>query len=86
MVFLPIVAALAAYPITRKSEKAGNALIIGVTLAIFVMALSLLKSTLTGSQLPGFCGSGLSLFGSSGLRFFPCQTVSFRLLFCRQPA
>ena len=26
MVFLPIVAALAAYPITRKSEKAGNAL------------------------------------------------------------
>ncbi len=60
MVFLPILAALAAYPITRRSEKAGSALIIGVTLAVFAMALSLLGSTLTGSALPGFCGSGLT--------------------------
>jgi len=60
MVFLPIAAALAAYPITRKSEKAGNVLIIAVTAAVLAMALSLLGSTLTGSVMPGFCGSGLS--------------------------
>ena len=60
MVFLPILAALAAYPITRRSEKAGNALIISVTLAVFAMAMSLLGSTLTGAELPGFCGSGLT--------------------------
>ena len=60
MVFLPILAALAAYPITRKSEKAGSALIIAITLAVFAMAASLLKMSLTGAALPGFCGSGLN--------------------------
>ena len=66
MVFLPIVAALAAYPITRRSEKAGNALIIGVTLAVFAMAVLLLGTSIKGvPSLPGFCGSGLSFYCGS---------------------
>ena len=60
MVFLPIVAALAAYPITRKSEKAGNALIIAVTLAIMAMALSLIGGH-GHAEVAGFCGSGLKM-------------------------
>ena len=65
MVFLPILAAFAAYPITRKSEKAGNGLIIAVTLAVLAMALSLLGAEHTVAELPGFCGSGLSFSGGS---------------------
>lgn len=78
MVFLPIVAALAAYPITRKSEKAGNALIIAVTAAVLAMALSLLSGH-GHAQIAGFCGSGLN-FASGSMQTVMALIAAFMWL------
>ena len=78
MVFLPIVAALAAYPITRKSEKAGNALIIAVTLAIMAMALSLIGGH-GHAEVAGFCGSGLT-FASGSMQTVMALIAAFMWL------
>ena len=78
MVFLPIVAALAAYPITRKSEKAGNALIIAVTLAVMAMALSLIGGH-GHAAIAGFCGSGLT-FASGSMQTVMALIAAFMWL------
>ena len=78
MVFLPIVAALAAYPITRKSEKAGNALIIAVTAAVLAMALSLIGGH-GHAHVAGFCGSGLS-FASGSMQTIMALIAAFMWL------
>ena len=50
MVFLPMLAAVLCYPVSRRSEKAGFRMTLAVTAAVFVMALSLLFTpALTGS-------------------------------------
>ncbi|MCM1150106.1 MAG: sodium:proton antiporter [Butyricicoccus sp.] len=59
LVFLPIAAALAAYPIARRSERAGSAFVISIAALVLALTLSLAGApeTLT---LPGLCGLGLS--------------------------
>ena len=66
LIFLPIAAALAAYPVARRSERAGNDLVIVVTAVELSLSVSLAGApeTLT---LPGLCGLGLS-FCSGSLR------------------
>ena len=78
MVFLPIVAALAAYPVTRRSEKAGNVLIIAVTAAVLAMALSLVGGH-GHANIAGFCGSGLS-FASGSMQTIMALIAAFMWL------
>lgn len=59
LIFLPIAAALAVYPIARRSEKAGSAFVITVTAVVLALTLSLSAAPETFS-LPGLCGLGLS--------------------------
>lgn len=67
MVFLPIVAALAAFPVYRKSVKFGCGLVIAVAAAEFCMALSLVFVTPANFILPEFCGLGIT-FTAGNLR------------------
>ncbi|MDY4486936.1 MAG: proton-conducting transporter membrane subunit [Candidatus Limivicinus sp.] len=79
MVLLPIAAALIVYPLGRKNEKLGNALIIIVTAAEFVMALFLFFSPARGVSASELCGMGLS-FASGSLRNIMALIAAFMWL------
>ena len=79
LVFLPILAALAAFPIWRRSEKAANVLLLGVTGLVFVCALSLLFTGVQTAKLPGFVGQGLR-FESGALRTVMAVLAAFMWL------
>ncbi|MBR6352964.1 MAG: sodium:proton antiporter, partial [Oscillospiraceae bacterium] len=79
LVFLPILAALAAFPIWRRSEKAANVLLLGVTGLVFVCALSLLFTGVQTAELPGFVGQGLR-FESGALRTVMAVLAAFMWL------
>lgn len=65
MVFLPMAAALLAYPISRKNEKRGNAWIIIVTAAVFAMALCLFFTPEDSFYISKLCCLGLGFSGGS---------------------
>ncbi len=67
MVFLPMIAALVCYPLCRRSEKNGLVFTFAVTVAVFLMALSLLFNPALSAEIWGFCGQGLR-FKAGGLR------------------
>ena len=67
MVFLPMIAALVCYPLCRRSEKNGLVFTFAVTVAVFLMALSLLFNPALSAEIWGFCGQGLQ-FKAGGLR------------------
>ena len=79
LVFLPILAALAAFPIWKRSEKAANALLLAVTGVVFALALSLLFSGAQSAELPGFVGQGLR-FESGALRTVMAVLAAFMWL------
>ena len=79
LVFLPILAALAAFPIWKRSEKAANVLILGVTGVVFVLALALLFIGEQSAELPGFVGQGLN-FESGALRTVMAVLAAFMWL------
>ena len=79
LVFLPIVAAMAAFPVYRKRVRSGNALVIGIAAAEFVLALSLLLNVPAGYEIPGFCGLGLS-FTAGSLRSIMAMIAAFMWL------
>lgn len=79
LVFLPILASLAAFPIWKRSEKSANALLLGVTGLVFILALSLLFTGKQTAELSGFVGAGLS-FESGALRSVMAVLAAFMWL------
>ena len=60
LIFLPMAAAVAAYPLARKNARAGNVFVIAVTALVLALALSVLVWPAEALTLPGLCGTGLS--------------------------
>ena len=79
LVFLPILAALAAFPIWRRSEKAANILLLAVTGVVFVCAVALLFLPVQQAAMSGFVGRGLS-FESGALRTVMAVLAAFMWL------
>ena len=67
LVFLPIAAAVAAYPASRKNVRAGNAVVIAAASAELTLSVCLLAVRPQTFALPGLCGLGLS-FSCGSLR------------------
>ena len=59
LIFLPMAAAVAAYPLARKNARAGNVFVIAVTALVLALALSVLVWPAEALTLPGLCGTGL---------------------------
>ncbi len=79
LVFLPILAAPAAFPVWRRSEKAANVLLLSVTGLVFACALALLFTGPQSAELPGFAGQGL-FFESGALRTVMAVLAAFMWL------
>lgn len=60
LVFLPIAAAVGAYPLARKNARAGNAFVLGVTVLELALMLCVLVRPAGALALPGLYGMGLS--------------------------
>lgn len=79
VVFLPIAAAIAVFPIYRKSVRLGCTLVIAVAAAEFAMALSLLYTSPADCVIPGFCGLGIT-FTSGSFRTVMALIAAFMWL------
>ena len=78
LVFLPMLAAAAAYPLGQREGRGINALLYAVSGLELLLALSLLFVP-AAAEAPGICGTGLHLTGGS-LRNVMCVLAAFMWL------
>ena len=75
LVLLPMLAAAAAYPLGRKTERGVNTLLIAATALELLLALGLFFSP-AAAEAPGICGEGVHLV-SGGMRSVMCLLTAF---------
>ena len=78
LVFLPMLAAAAVYPLDRRNARGVNALLFGATGLELLLALSLLLVP-AFVEAPGICGTGLR-FTSGSMRSVMCVLAAFMWL------